>query len=401
MTFMPTSKRNDVTFGGTPKPEIERRRRMAESLMKQGQQPTSTEMVSGVAVKQSPLAGLARALTQGVGGYQEGKAAQMEQARIDASRKAMADALGAYSSSSDPAQGALAMQKILMGNEETAPLALAQAMENAQYDQRFPKELELARQKAVISQQYGSNPAAIQIANAIQQARAVGDTQRVNDLTLTAKLYDKGIYGDGAGGVAPIQGYGDVLQQFSNQKQTGQNQSDLVYKPQIAEQSAAMSEVGKAQGQAEAALSEQQATFPRLEQVAKELSELGKKATYTRAGRLEDTLQREAGLPVGEDAVARTEYISKVDNEVLPLLRQTFGAQFTEREGESLKVTLGDPNKSPEEKDAVLRSFIAQKKAQIETSKRRVGPQGQGANPAMYKPYDQIKPQIVNWEDLP
>jgi len=155
--------RKDVSFHKPAgKAEIERRKKMAEALMVQGQQPQNTEVISGVAVKQSPLAGLAKALTQGVGGYQAGQAAQMEQGREDAKRKAMADALGAYSSAGDPTKGALAMQQILMGNEETAPLALSQALENAQYDQRFPKELELAKAKAEIEAQYRSPPPAMQ-----------------------------------------------------------------------------------------------------------------------------------------------------------------------------------------------------------------------------------------------
>ena len=57
----------------------------------------------------------------------------------------------------------------------------------------------------------------------------------------------------------------------------------------------------------------------------------------------------------------------------MPLLRQTFGAAFTEKEGQSLRNTLGDPNKSPEEKNAVLRSFIAAKLGTIESLKRRTG----------------------------
>ena len=79
---------------------------------------------------------------------------------------------------------------------------------------------------------------------------------------------------------------------------------------------------------------------------------------------------------------------------MLPLLRQTFGAAFTEREGQSLKNTLGDPDKSPEEKDAVLRSFISQKLAQVESLQRQVyGSDQQQAAPA--------QEGVVNWEDLP
>ena len=72
-------------------------------------------------------------------------------------------------------------------------------------------------------------------------------------------------------------------------------------------------------------------------------------------------------------AVARAEYIATVANEILPLLRQTFGAAFTAAEGESLKATLGDPNSSPAEKDAQLKAFIAAKERQIRSKQRRVG----------------------------
>ena len=83
-------------------------------------------------------------------------------------------------------------------------------------------------------------------------------------------------------------------------------------------------------------------------------------------------------MDVGEGAVARKEYITRVDNEILPLLRQTFGAQFTQKEGEALKATLGDPDASPQEKDAVLKSFIQTKKAQVATTRRRIGQQPAG-----------------------
>lgn len=142
-------------------------------------------------------------------------------------------------------------------------------------------------------------------------------------------------------------------------------------KREQSEQAAIGSAVGKAQGEAVSSLTELEATYPRLVELVDELSALGNIATYTQAGQLSDTVKREMGLHPGAGAVARKEYVSKVDNEILPLLRQTFGAQFTEREGQSLKATLGDPNASPAEKDAVLRSFIKTKFEQIKTLQRR------------------------------
>lgn len=143
--------------------------------------------------------------------------------------------------------------------------------------------------------------------------------------------------------------------------------------PAVKGAQATATAAGTATGAASAELADRQAALPRLEKVAAELSALGKKATYTKAGQAWNAVKRQTGMDVGEGAVARTEYLSKIDNEVLPLLRQTFGAQFTQKEGESLKVTLGDPDKSPEEKNAVLKSFIESKKAQIGTGQRRTG----------------------------
>lgn len=128
---------------------------------------------------------------------------------------------------------------------------------------------------------------------------------------------------------------------------------------------------GTMAGEQSADLSEMEANLPRLEIVAGQLSKLGKNSTYTVSGKMYDIARKETGLQPRDAAIARKEYISKVDNEVLPLLRQTFGAQFTQKEGESLKATLGDPDATPEEKDAVLKSFIDSKRAQVETQRRR------------------------------
>lgn len=169
-------------------------------------------------------------------------------------------------------------------------------------------------------------------------------------------LARQGLGFDASGNVAPISGLVESKSQIKS-----------------AEESAKV--IGKEQGEAKAGLQSQLSKLPELENAVKELSNIGKKATYTVAGRSRDFLLREAGLPVTESAIARKEYISKVDNQILPLLRDTFGAQFTQKEGESLKQTLGDPNASPKEKDAVLKSFIEQKKATIESTKRQIGQQ--------------------------
>lgn len=135
----------------------------------------------------------------------------------------------------------------------------------------------------------------------------------------------------------------------------------------------AAKKTGAASGEAEASLSSQESKIPELEKSVSELSDIGKKATYTTLGKLYDLGKKEIGLGPTEGSISRKEYMSKVDNQILPLLRDTFGAQFTENEGKSLRNTLGDPDATSEEKDAVLKSFIEQKKATIESLKRQTG----------------------------
>jgi hypothetical protein len=130
---------------------------------------------------------------------------------------------------------------------------------------------------------------------------------------------------------------------------------------------------GKATGDAQASLTSLQSKMPGLEAVVKELDDLSQKATYTVAGQATDYVRRQVGLDPREGAIARERYISMVNNQILPLLRDTFGAQFTQKEGESLKATLGDPNLSPPEKQAVLKSFIEQKRRDVEALAAQAG----------------------------
>ena len=130
---------------------------------------------------------------------------------------------------------------------------------------------------------------------------------------------------------------------------------------------------GAAQGEDQALLKSMESKLPGLETVVAELDKLADAATYTMGGQAVNWGLKQIGLEPREAAIARTEYIAKVDNQVLPMLRDTFGSAFTVTEGETLRATLGDPNKSPEEKKVVLRAFIEQKKRDVEALKLRVG----------------------------
>ena len=148
-------------------------------------------------------------------------------------------------------------------------------------------------------------------------------------------------------------------------------------RPDIRGQQAAASargaQRGTSLGEDEALLESIEAQQPALKTVVSDLRELSKDATYTYAGQLADWVVRQSGLGATQGAVDRAEYMATVDNELLPLLRQTFGAQFTVKEGEWLRATLGDPNASPEEKNSQLDAFIKAKLSRISALKRRTG----------------------------
>jgi hypothetical protein len=113
--------------------------------------------------------------------------------------------------------------------------------------------------------------------------------------------------------------------------------------------------------------------MPQLQAAAAELKELGKTATYTHTGQAIDFARREAGMEPSPGSLARVAYIAHVKNNVLPLLRQTFGAAFTAAEGDSLLATLGDPDMHPQEKAATLDAFISDKMATLQSLQRQVG----------------------------
>jgi hypothetical protein len=163
------------------------------------------------------------------------------------------------------------------------------------------------------------------------------------------------------------------------------------YVPKDVAGEAAEKKFGTGQGEARSTLASVSGKMPGLEIVVKKLDDLAGKATYTYGGQALDEARRQFGMEPRESAIARAEYVSIVDNQILPLLRDTFGAAFTAKEGESLRATLGDPNKSPKEKQAVLRSFIEQKRRNIEALQRQTGQTGvtppmQSAQPASQVP---------------
>ena len=141
------------------------------------------------------------------------------------------------------------------------------------------------------------------------------------------------------------------------------------------------------------------ANFPQLEANVNRLRELAPKATFTEAGKAMDYIAKQFGETT-DGAKARAELESIVNNAVLPLLKQTFGAAFTAEEGIRLQKTLANPDATDEEKIAELDTFIKQKMADIETKERKLGMYNQ--NYGNYQPTKNVseKPQQPTQDDI-
>ena len=129
--------------------------------------------------------------------------------------------------------------------------------------------------------------------------------------------------------------------------------------------------LGKAAGEAESKVIELESLLPNTKTVVQELDELAGKAEYTIPQRVGTFVGTQIlGDEPSEGAVARTEYETKVLNNVLPQLKPLLGAAFTAAEFVKVEQTMGDPNVSPQQKQAALKAFIAQAERNLEAAKR-------------------------------
>ena len=116
-----------------------------------------------------------------------------------------------------------------------------------------------------------------------------------------------------------------------------------------------------------------QSKMPQVAATIDQLRTLAKTAAYSPIENKVNDVRRAMGQPVSQGAVDRAKYMATVRDVLLPQLRETFGPQFTQIEGEKLEASLGDPNLSPEEKDAALTSYLEQKMATLQSLGREIG----------------------------
>ncbi len=128
----------------------------------------------------------------------------------------------------------------------------------------------------------------------------------------------------------------------------------------------------KDRGETLTKLNQAKAALPGLMAAIDNLREVAAIATSTLGGKIFDVAVKEAGFGGTKGATAKAKFISIINNQVLPLLKPTFGGSFSVQEGESLKATMGDPDASTEEKLAQLDAFIEQKMRDIEVKENKL-----------------------------
>lgn len=111
--------------------------------------------------------------------------------------------------------------------------------------------------------------------------------------------------------------------------------------------------------------------MPKIENDVDRLMELAGTATSTGIGKGLDWVASQFGKGT-EGAVARAEMENIVENNVLPQLRTLLGAQFTEKEGEKVKQTIMDPNRTPAERRVQLKNFLNSKYDALQQSNQKL-----------------------------
>jgi hypothetical protein len=178
----------------------------------------------------------------------------------------------------------------------------------------------------------------------------------------TQTILEKGIAEDIGGTEATI----------SKGKESGKLLAELKYKPAIESAVISAKKIATQKGDVFNELSQATAALPGLSKAVDDLRELSKIATSTLGGKIFDAAVKQTGFGSTKGATAKAKFIAIVNNQVLPLLKPTFGAAFTVAEGESLKATMGDPEATTEEKMAQLDAFIEQKLRDIETKQAQL-----------------------------
>lgn len=226
-------------FDPTADLDVKRKRKLAEALMKQGAQPDHTEVISGVAVKQSPLGAFARAMTQGVAGYQEGQADRQDAQASKDKQQRFADAIGKYQT--DPASAA---QSLMMGSPEEQAMAFGMDKSELDYKRDLAKEQRGYAQAQKLASMKTSLGAGGGATGALADRLIAQGVDPIAAILIAKSGVDHNTRIDGAT-MSPMAGGEATAEAMAGAKEQGQKTVDLNTAAPIAAQTA----LGKVQGE--------------------------------------------------------------------------------------------------------------------------------------------------------
>lgn len=195
------------------------------------------------------------------------------------------------------------------------------------------------------------------------------------DLGLSPRATGSAAQTIAATGVAPqvAASQAEIAGAVSGASEDATLRQQLKWKPAIAKAVKTASDLAAEKGEILSDLNRMNAALPGLRSAVDALRELAPIVTSTFGGKVFNAAAKELGFGATKGGTARARYISIIANQVLPLLKPTFGGSFTVTEGDELKATLGDPDQTPEAKIAALDAFMDQKIRDIESKERQKG----------------------------
>ena len=117
-------------------------------------------------------------------------------------------------------------------------------------------------------------------------------------------------------------------------------------------------------GEALTELDRMNAALPELRASVEQLKNLAPLATHTLVGKGFNALVQELGFGATTGKTARDRFISIMRNQILPMLKPTFGGIVSDSERKALMETMADPDSPPETKIATLNDFLNRKEQQ-------------------------------------
>mgnify|MGYP003627808455 FL=1 len=215
--------------------------------------------------------------------------------------------------------------------------------------------------------EFNANIAMAQDPNATQferdsAKRALGGMAKVSDTAAERAATDAGL------GQAIATQAGNVAEAT----ETGKSKAKLKYGPQITKAVKLAEKAAIERGDVLNDLDRMTAALPGVRDAVSQLKELAPLTTTTWGGAVWDAAVKQTGFGATKGSTALAKFQAIVDNQVLPLLKPTFGGSFSVQEGESLKATLGDPSASPAEKLATLDAFMNQKERDIQSKQAQI-----------------------------